>query len=128
MTDFRHSQHADDWDGYTERRAMPPLPAGDPNAPVTREYLDAALKLNRHSTRDFVGGQIGELKDLIKSGFPGGDPVAHCAVHQSYIDEAKERKAFWKSVFEKIATGAIYTAVLAVATAVWTWIKSEAAK
>lgn len=107
---------------------MPPLPAGDPNAPVTREYLDAALKLNRHSTRDFVGGQIGELKDLIKSGFPGGDPVAHCAVHQSYIDEAKERRAFWKSVIEKIATGAIYTAVIAVATAVWTFIKSEAQK
>lgn len=125
--DFKPSRHAEEWDGFTERRSVV-MPAGNPSDPVTREYLDEALKINRHSTRDFVGGKFAELEELIRAGFPHGDPASHRKVHEGYIQQAEERRAFWKSVFEKIATGAIYTAVIAVATAVWTFIKSEAHK
>ena len=123
-----NSKRPSDFDSYGVAPTAPPAPAAPPGSPLTREYLDEALTKNRQATREFVCHKFEELEELIKSGFPGGDPVAHCAVHQSYIDEAKERRAFWKSVIEKIATGAIYTAVIAVATAVWTWIKSEAHK
>ena len=124
--DFKPSKHAEDLDGYTERRTV--ATPGLPGDPVTREYLDEALQKNRHATREFVGNKFSELEELIRAGFPYGDPVAHCKVHEGLITKAEERRAFWKSVAEKIATGAIYTAVIAVATAVWTWIKSEAHK
>ena len=123
-----NSKTPPEWDSYGVAPTAPPAPAAPPGSPLTREYLDEALLKNRQATREFVGHKFEELEELIKSGFPGGDPVAHCEVHQTYIDEAKERRAFWKSVLEKIATGAIYTAVIAVATAVWTWVKSEAVK
>lgn len=126
MTDFRSSRH-DEWDGVTERRRISAIP-GSPGDPITREYLDEALAHNRHSTKEYINTKITELEGMIRAGFPGGDPVAHCAVHQGYIDEAAERRAFWKSVFEKIATGAIYAAVVAVAMATWQWIKSEATR
>ena len=125
----KHSRPADDWDGFAEHRTVGTQVAQvPPGEPVTREYLDEALTKNRHATREFVGNKFSELEGLIRAGFPHGDPVAHCKVHDGYIQEAAERRAFWKSVVEKIATGAIYTAVIAVATAVWTWIKSEAHK
>ena len=127
MTDFRNSRHAEDWDGFTERRTIP-VPPGNPGDPVTREYLDEALTKNRHATREFVGNKFSELEELIRDGFPNGDPTSHRKVHEGYIQQAEDRRAFWKSVFEKIATGAIYTAVIAVATAVWTFIKAEAHK
>lgn len=127
--DFKPSRPADDWDGFAEHRTVGTQVAQvPPGEPVTREYLDEALAKNRHATREFVGNKFSELEELIRDGFPNGDPASHRKVHEAYIQEAAERRAFWKSVVEKIATGAIYTAVIAVATAVWTWIKSEAHK
>ena len=119
MTDFRHSQHADDWDGYTERRAPPTLPPGDPNAPVTREYLDAALKINRHSTREFVAGQIGELKLMIQDGFPDGDTRGHREAHEGVIRRAAERDALWKSLREKVVSGAVIAALISLGKLLW---------
>ena len=126
MTDFRQSRHSEDWDGYTERRSA--ASAGNSGDPVTREYLDEALQKNRHSTREFVGNKFSELEELIRAGFPYGDPVAHCKVHEGYMRRAEDRAAFWKSVWEKVATGMIYAAVVAVGTAVWQYVKSEAHK
>lgn len=122
--DFQHSKH--EWDGLTERRAPPPLPAGDPGEPITREYLDAALKHNRHATREFVGAQIADLKLLIQDGFPNGDLASHRKVHEGYIQKAEDRNKFWRNVWEKVATGAIYAALVAIGTAVWQYIKAEA--
>ena len=131
MTDFRNSRQGSDWDGYTERRSgnigtqVAQVP---PSEPVTREYLDEALRQNRHATRDFVGGKFGELETLIRDGFPGGDPATHRRVHEGYIKDAEDRAALWKSVKEKIVSGAVYAALVAVAMALWQWIKSEAQK
>lgn len=132
MTDFRPSQQhtTSDWDGYTERRSVGThlVPPGGPGDPVTREYLDEALRQNRHATRDFVAGKFVELESLIRDGFPGGDPTTHRRVHEGYIRDADDRAALWKSVKEKIVSGAVYAALVAVAMAVWQWIKSEAQK
>lgn len=124
--DFKPSRHADNWDGIERRTVV--APPGNPGDPVTREYLDEALKVNRHSTREFVGNKFSELEELIRDGFPEGNTTKHREVHEGCMRRAEDRAAFWKSVLEKIATGAIYTAVIAVAAAVWTWIKSEAHK
>ena len=127
MTDFRHSrQHEAEWDGYTERRSV--ASAGSPGDPVTREYLDNALRENRHSTREFVGNKFSELEELIRDGFPDGNTTKHREVHEGFMRRAEDRAAFWKSVWEKIATGMIYAAVVAVGTAVWQYVKSEAHK
>lgn len=122
--DFKPSQH--DWDG-AERRVNP-RPDLKPTDPVTREYLDEALRQNRHSTREFVGGKFSELEELIRDGFPYGDPKSHRVVHETYIQKAEDRNKFWKGVWEKVATGAIYAALITVGTAVWQYIKSEAHK
>jgi len=125
--DFKASQHTDPWDGFTERRTVAGAP-GNPGDPVTREYLDAALRDNRHATREFVGNKFSELEELIRDGFPYGDPTSHRKVHEVLIDRAEKRQAFWRSVFEKVATGGIYAALIAVGTAVWQYVKSEAHK
>jgi hypothetical protein len=124
--DFRTSRH-DEWDGVSERRRTV-VPAGNPDDPVTREYLEDALMRNRHSTKEYINTKVTELEELIRAGFPYGDPIAHCKVHETYIQRAEDRAKFWKGVWEKVATGAIYAAIVAVGTAVWQYIKSEAHK
>jgi hypothetical protein len=90
--------------------------------------LDEALRINRHSTREFVSGEFAKLEDLIREGFPYGDPSSHRKVHETLIQKAEDRNKFWRGVWEKVATGAIYAALISVATAVWQYIKSEAHK
>lgn len=132
MTDFRASrQHDADWDGYTERRnagTQVTDGSGDPNRPVTKAELHEALRDHRHSTREFIGTKFAELEELIRDGFPQGNTTKHREVHEGYMAQAAARSAFWKSVWEKVATGGIYAAVVAVGTAVWQYVKSEAHK
>ena len=125
MPGFGDSKHATppEWDGYTERRTAP-VPPGNPGDPVTREYLDKALRESRHSTRDFVGGQIADLKALIQDGFPDGDTRAHREVHERWIDRAADRAALFKSIREKLAVGAVYAAAILVAKSVWEHVTS----
>ena len=81
--DFKQSRHGSEWDGKTERRSV--AQAGNPGDPVTREYLDEALRENRHSTREFVGNKFSELEELIRDGFPEGNTTKHREVHEGYM-------------------------------------------
>ena len=115
--DFKQSRHSDEWDGYTERRNV--SAPGNPADPVTREYLDKALKENRHSTREFVGNKFSELEEMIKDGFPGGDTRGHREAHEILIKDAAERAAMWKNIRDKLLSGAVIAALIAVGKIVW---------
>lgn len=115
--DFRQSRHADDWGG-TERRTVA-APPGNPGDPVTREYLDEALQKHRHSTREFVGNKFSELEEMIKDGFPDGDTRGHREAHEVLIKDAAERAAMWKSIRDKLLSGAVIAALIAVGKIVW---------
>lgn len=122
MTDFRPSrQHDADWDGYTERRAARVAAdgSGDPNRPVTKAELMEALRDHRHSTREFIATKFTELEELIRDGFPDGDPRGHREVHEGYISRAADRAALWKSLREKLVSGGVMAAVGFILVAVW---------
>jgi len=115
--DFKPSRH-DEWDGISERRRTA-VPAGNPDDPVTREYLEDALMRNRHSTKEYINTKVTELEELIRDGFPNGDPRSHREVHETYIKESEEKSALWKSVREKLISGGVMAAVGFIVVALW---------
>ena len=66
-----------------------------------------------------------ELIDLIKSGFPEGDPATHRAVHEGYIRQAEERKELWSSVLRQVVSGTVYSALAFAVWAVWNALKQD---
>lgn len=140
-SDFQHSMHAQDWDGidrrkrlttphdtYEERRATnAPVPP-DPNAPITQSYLDQALQDWRHASREYFNTHFIRLEELIRDGFPDGDPSKHREVHQGYIDKAKARSDMWQAVLKQVVTGSVWAAILAIASGLWVVFKAEVKK
>lgn len=65
-----------------------------------------------------VDERFDKLEKLLKSGFPNGDPVEHCKVHERYIKEAEERAevrlAVKKSVFSSGIWLGLLTALIAI--------------
>ena len=66
--------------------------------------------------------KLDALSDLVKSGFPEGDPTGHRRAHEQWLEERKERKTFWNGVWRKIAENAAWAAVAGMATAVWYYL------
>lgn len=123
MTDFRNSRHAEEWDGFTERRAVIGAQvadgSGDPSRPVTKAELQEALREHRHSTREFIATKFTELEELIRDGFPNGDTRGHREVHEGSIKRAEERSKLWTSVREKLVSGGVMTAAGFIVVALW---------
>lgn len=68
--------------------------------------------------------KITELHKKIESGFPYGDLTEHRKVHESYIKEAAERAALWKSVREKTITGIVWAGLMLIGSALWEFAKA----
>lgn len=134
MTDFR-STLSSDWDGIDRRRAPRDQyeekrieHSGNPQDPITREYLDQALSDWRHSSREYFNTHFIRLEELIRDGFPEGDPSAHRKVHECYIAKANKRSEMWDSVFKQILSGGVWAGLMAVGTALWIVFKAEVKK
>ena len=129
--DFEHSTHHEAWNGLDRRAPPPPYmppPSPKPGEPVTQEYLDHALQEWRHASRDYFNTHFIRLEELIRAGFPDGDPVKHCEVHQGYITKAKNRSDLWQAVLKQVLTGTVWAGVLAVSAALWVAFKAEVRK
>jgi hypothetical protein len=111
-----------DWDGRTERRSP------TPNAPVTHGELDQRLSENRAFISRHLDISFQELQDLIKSGFPDGDPHKHREVHERLLRQLSDKRELWKEVREKTISGAVYSALIFIALAIWEAIKSGVLK
>ena len=119
MPDFHRTRPpAIDWDGATERRTP------DPDDYVTHAELDRRLDQGRKVMIAHFDDRFDALENLIKSGFPNGDPRKHCEVHEGFIADAADKRALWKSVREKTLTGGVYSALGFLLLAVWEAIKT----
>lgn len=134
MADFKPSKH-DEWDGETERRALaratlppPPPPPPPPGAPVTQEELVEALRLHRHNDREFICVKFAELEELIRDGFPDGDPASHRKVHEGYIKDAANRSEMWRAVWKQVLTGTVWATMVFLAGAILLAVKTELKK
>lgn len=137
MQDFQHSTHAAAWDGLDRRK--PPhdsyeekcavhSPALGPQDPITREYLDLALQDWRHASREDFNTHFICLEQLIRDGFPEGDPAEHRKVHEGYIKKAHSRSAMWEAVLKQVLTGTVWAGLIAVSAALWIQFKAEVYK
>ena len=95
-----------DWDG-TDRRSVPdPLTA-------LREHID---------------DRFDSLMEVIKSGYPNGDPVEHRKVHEGYIREAKQRTELREAIIKQILTGVAWGTMVLLAGLAWAAFKAEVKK
>ena len=126
--DFQHSTHGESWDGEDRRQyqvAPPVAPKAVHGEPVTKEYLDHSLSEWKLASRAYFNAHFERLEKKIEDGFPEGNTTKHREVHERYIAQAADREALWKSIREKVLTGAVYAALIAVLTAVWQYIKAD---
>jgi len=111
--DFQHSV----WEGPERRGA--PGGGGPPSHYVTHAELEHRLMIGREQMIKHFDERFDQLEKMIKDGFPHGDPRGHREVHEGQIEKAQNRKALWKSVWEKLVGGAVITALIFAGQALW---------
>ena len=105
---------------------MPHLRRPDSNDPrdiadfVDGRFDDLEQRLVAH-----MDAKFGEMRTLFLSGFPDGDPILHREYHKEEIELMKSRKALNRAVLEKLVVGGAWSALLAMAAALWMWIQSH---
>lgn len=126
-----------DWDGQDrrkqphddyEQKCIAHTPALGPHDPITREYLDIALQDWRHASREYFNTHFLHLEELIRDGFPDGDPRSHREAHEGYIKRANSRSDMWQAVLKQVLTGTVWAGILAVSAAIWIQFKAEVHK
>lgn len=66
-----------------------------------------------------------ELKTLLRSAFPGGDPIKHKQYHDEAIEYMQERRELWRSIREKTVTGVVWMGLTAFGAALWSYVKTK---
>lgn len=94
-------------------------------AQMTIEQIEFLLERGRRDQREHFDKRIDEMLDTFKSGFPNGDPVEHRKVHESYIEEAKERAELWHELRKKVLSGGVLAALGVIGSIVW-WVATVA--
>jgi hypothetical protein len=111
------------WDG-DERRKTGPLTLRELD-----DHIDARIKkhLDEHERVETqrMDARFDELKKLLASAFPGGDPAEHRRYHDEVIEFMQERRKLWRSIQEKSLTGLVWLLIVGVGTAVWQFLKSK---
>lgn len=92
---------------------------GGPSPYVTHAELEQRLDSNRQQIINHFDSRFDTLEKMIKDGFPHGDPRGHREVHEGQIERANNRKALWKSVWEKLVGGTVITALIFIGQASW---------
>ena len=72
-----------------------------------------------------MDAKFGEVRTFFLSGFPEGDAILHREYHREQIDLMKSRKALNRAVLEKLVSGGAWSALLAMAAALWMWVQSH---
>ena len=87
---------------------------------VDGRFDDLEQRLVAHMDTKFS-----EVRTLFLSGFPEGDAILHREYHKEQIELMKSRKALNRAVLEKLVSGGAWSALLAMAAALWMWIQSH---
>ena len=72
-----------------------------------------------------ISDKLSSLENLIKDGFPLGDPAAHRRVHEQYIVEANARNAMVQGAKQKVLEGALWAGLVLLCVALWDYIKAR---
>lgn len=109
------------WEG-DERRRSGPMTMRE-----LEEHIDARIKqrLDEHSQEEAkrMDARFDELKSLLTSAFPGGDPDEHRRYHDEAIEFMRERRELWKSIREKSLTALVWAAIVGLGSAVWHYLR-----
>ena len=89
------------------------------------DYVDARLDDLEKRLVEHMDAKFGEMRTLFLSGFPDGDAILHREYHKEEIELMKSRKALNRAVVEKLVSGSAWSAILAMAAALWMWIQSH---
>ena len=89
------------------------------------DYVDARHDDMEQRLVEHMDAKFGEVRALFLSGFPEGDPILHREYHKERIELIKTQKALKRAVLEKLVSGGAWSALLAMAAALWMWIQSH---
>jgi len=112
-----------DWCGE-ERRRTPQMTLAE-----LEMHIDNRIKIrldeHAHKEEQRMKEQFDELKELLRSGFPGGDPEEHRRYHQEVIEFMQERRQLWRSIREKTLTGLVWAGAVGLGTMIWHYVKAK---
>lgn len=105
----------------------------DRRAPSTMsQQIEQALKqaMERHDVqvKAHLDNRFDELKNIMLSAFPDGDPVGHRQYHQTQIDYMNERRLLWKDIRSKSIIGGLWLLLGFLGMAVIEYLKREITK
>lgn len=107
-----------------ERRRTAPLTMRE-----LEEHIDerVRVRLAEHASEERLQMDVrfGELKALLSSAFPGGDPDEHRRYHDEVIAWMRERRELWRAVKEKTLSGLFWALLVGIGTALWTTVKAK---
>ncbi len=90
------------------------------NSAIEKHEMENAHTLTDiHVRLNSIGDQLKAITDLIRSGFPDGDPATHRRVHEGYIKQAQERNQVWVNVKTKLIEASLWGVLIFVAAAIW---------
>lgn len=105
---------------------MPRLNRPESNDPRDiADFVESRLDDMEHRLVAHMDTKFGEVRTLFLSGFPEGDAILHREYHKEQIELLKSRKALNRSVLEKLVSGGAWSALLAMAAALWMWVQSH---
>lgn len=111
------------WDGVEKRRSGP-LTLRD-----LEDHIDERIRLRlaEHAAEEslHINRRFDELKDLLTSAFPGGDPEEHRRYHNEVMDWMRERRDLWRAIKEKTLTALLWSALVGLGAAVWQTVKAK---
>lgn len=96
-----------------------------PIAHIAIEQIEFLLERGRRDQREHFDKRLDDMLKVFSSGFPNGDPVEHRKVHESYIEEAKERAELWHELRKRVLSGGVLAAIGVLGTIGW-WLASVA--
>ena len=89
------------------------------------DFVDARFEELEQRLVEHMDTKFGEMRALFLSGFPDGDPILHREYHKEEIELMKSRKALNRAVLEKLVSGGAWSALIAMAAALWMWVQSH---
>lgn len=87
------------------------------------QRIDERMKACRDREVAHLDKRFLEIKDLLTSAFPGGDPDEHRRYHAEVMEFIAERKALWRSIREKTLTALVWSGLVFVGVAIWFEVK-----
>lgn len=82
-----------------------------------------AMEEHEVKVRQHLDDRFDELKAIMLSAFPNGDPIGHKEFHQKQIEYMNDRIALWKEIRSKSIIGILWAGAGFIAMAVLEYVK-----